>query len=259
MAGPNTSTRYTHVSNLDVGGDVVVGDDLTVTDDVTVGGNLDVTGTLSSGAYSPSTIDASGDIRAGDDFISPGLTGDAVKLGTLASNDYGWHDIMGQIDTRGVGATDPSWTQVGATAFYAHAFALNDECWINYHIPHDYVPGTDVHFHVHWMPSGTDGNDVKWQFTYMYADGHDQGNFNPTGTTVTATGSPTTQYQHMVTETAGVTISGMEVDGIIAMHIKRVTNGATDNADTIFVLTADIHYQSTGLPTANRAPNFYNT
>lgn len=181
-----------------------------------------------------------------------------IKIDTDAP-DFGYRDITGEVRTRGIGATDPAWTQVGATPFYAYAFAVNDVCWIDFHIPHDYTIGTDIYIHTHWFPSGTNTNSVKWQYEYAYAKGHNQGAFNfATATTVTAEQSPPgTAYQHMVTETVAQTVTGMEPDGILAVKMTRITNGATDNADTIFVQTLDVHYQSTNLATKNRSPSFY--
>ena len=170
----------------------------------------------------------------------------------------GWRDILGTITTRGVGATDPAWAAIGGSVMSAYQFALNDVCWISYHLPHDYALGTDVHFHVHWLADGTDANTVKWQFDYMYADGHDQQAFPVASLSqTTAEQASDTQYKHMVTESAAVTISSMEPDGIIYVKTTRIANGATDNADGIFVLQMDVHYQSTNMSTKNRAPNFY--
>lgn len=250
MAGPNTSDRYTHLSNLSVGVDATIGNDLTVTGDASVTGDLSTSGNLT----------ATGDIATGDDFITPGLTGDAIKFGDTTTSTYGYHDIIGYIEVRGVAATDPDWSQIDATPFYGYKFAIGDKVFMMFHIPHDYVPGTDIYLHTHWIPNGTDTNSVKWQYTYSFAKGHNQAAFNLTGTTVTAEqAGPGTQYQHMVTETSAITISGLEVDGLLTVVVERITNGGTDNTDDIFMFTSDVHYQSSGLPTANRAPNFYNT
>ena len=175
------------------------------------------------------------------------------------TGDFGWRDITSEITTRGVGATDPTWTQVGSSSFYAYAFAINDVCWINFHVPHDIVPNGLVHFHVHWFPSGTNAQPVKWQFQYCYARGFNQDAFNVAGTTITAEeAGPGVAYQHMVTETTGQQIANLnEPDGIIQCKITRLTNGATENTDTIFLLTADLHYQSTNMATYGKAPNFY--
>lgn len=175
--------------------------------------------------------------------------------------DYGWRDLEGTIDTR-TGSTNPTWTIIGAGPFYAYAFdytPTQDEAFITYHIPHDIVPGADIHFHIHWMTNGTSTNTVKFECTYTHAKGFDQEAFSTTGTQFNLEQAASgTAYQHMVVESDAVTIPGLtEPDGLILLHFKRVTNGGTDNADTVYVLEADIHYQSTNASTPGRAPNFY--
>ena len=39
--------------------------------------------------------------------------------------------------------------------------------------------------------------------------------------------------------------------------MARLTNGANDNSDGIFMMKPDIHYQSTNIATKNKAPDFY--
>lgn len=175
------------------------------------------------------------------------------------TDDLGWRDITGEVLTRGVGATDPAWTQIGSGPFYAYAFALNDVCWMAYHIPHDIVPNTAIHFHTHWLTDGTNANPVKWEYSYTYAKGFNQGAFDTTGTVITSEEAAAgIAYQHMVTETAAVIIDGLsEPDGIVYVRIRRLTNGATDNTDNVYMLTSDVHYQSTNLATFGKAPNFY--
>jgi len=172
-----------------------------------------------------------------------------------------WADKEGTIDTR-TGATNPTWTQLGSGPFYAYAFNIGppaSECWISYHVPHD-IGSNVIHFHAHWTTNGTDTNTVKWSFTYSFARGFDQEAFGTTGTTVTAEQAASgTAYQHMVAETDAVTIPTMtEPDGLILVYIKRVTNGGSDNGDTVYLLEADLHYQSNGqIGTTNKAPDFY--
>lgn len=175
------------------------------------------------------------------------------------ASDFGWRDITGEIITRGVGATDPVWTQIGTSVFYGYAFAVNDVCWINYHVPHDILPNGEIFFHVHWITSGTSTNSVKWQFDYTYAKGFNQAAFSMTPTTMTVEEAASgTAYQHMVTESTGQTISGLsEPDGIVQCKITRLTNGGSENGDNVFLLLADLHYQSTNQGTYGKAPNFY--
>jgi len=231
--------------------DVSMGNDLTVANDLTVENDLQVDG---DGVVT-------GGIEAQDKvFFDEASTG-GIKMGDIATGTYGWNDITSEIKVRGTGSTDPNWSVINGTAFSAYEFSVGDKCWMSFHLPHDYAKGTDVYLHVHWLPDGTDTDDVKWEFTYAYAHGHNQAAFDfgsPTTVSVTEDMSGhTTQYQHYVSETAAITISNCEPDGVIEVMIERVTNGGTNNSDDIFVLTADVHYQSTGVPTLNRAPNFY--
>jgi len=174
-------------------------------------------------------------------------------------DDFGWKDITAAVTVRGVGANDPTWAQIGTSEFYGYNFALGDECWFVFHVPHDIVPNGLVHFHTHWLSDGTDANIVRWQFDYTYARGFNQEAFNMAGTTITAEEAASgTAYQHMVTESDGQQIANLdEPDGLILCRVSRVTNGGTNNTDNIFLLTADLHYQSTGRATYGKAPNFY--
>lgn len=186
-------------------------------------------------------------------------SGEGQKIGTTAANNFGWRDLEGPIIVRGIGGSSPSWAEVGSTGFRKYQFSIGDECWISFHVPHDYVPGTDIYIHAHWFSDGTQTNTVKWEWNLAYADGYGAGAFPlESATTVTAEEAATgVAYTHELTETTAITISGIEVDGMIECHIERITNGATENTDGIFLITSDIHYQSTNLPTKNRNPNFY--
>jgi len=189
-----------------------------------------------------------------------GKSGEGIKVQSPPNADWGWRDILGPIEVRGSGVNDPTWTQVGATPFAGYVFEIDDECWAIYHIPHDIVPGADIHFHAHWLSDGTNQNTVKWEFTYTFAKGFGQEQFS-SGTTIAAEEAASgTAFTHYVTETAAVTIPGLtEPDAIIYVHLARVTNGGTENTDNIFLLTADVHYQSTNIATPGKAPGFYAT
>lgn len=205
----------------------------------------------------------------------PKDSGYGVKLGDFRGEEsFPWQDITAPIEIRGVAATDPSWARIGSTSFWAYKFAIADYVWQVFHVPHDIVPGSDIHFHVHWLPatqtSPLDTGFVTWEFEYAYAKGFNQGAFDfahasspqvNSGTVYATDQLPSVQYQHMVSETAAVSIPGMtEPDGLIYTRLGRVNNQTSplNNAtQDIFVLTADIHYQSTGVGTKGKAPNFY--
>lgn len=189
--------------------------------------------------------------------IFPKTEGDGIRVDPDAPT-FPFRDLLGPIEVRITGAGRPVWSQVDSTVFWDFKFDVNDSCWLNYHIRHDYAPGTDIFFHIHWFSNGSNVNPVKWQIEYAYADGHGDGVFPlASATTATAEEAPDgTMYTHYVTETSAQTIA-MLPDGIIQTRFTRITNGATDNTDDIFVKEADIHYQSTNIGTKNKAPDFY--
>lgn len=212
-------------------------------------------------------------------FVLPKVAGEGVKVDPAAPT-FGWRDIIGQINTKGVGASDPDWVAYRGSVYqYKFPSAHLHEAWLTFHIPHDYVPGSDLFVHVHWSQitvdtGGTAGapGAAKWQFDITYADGHGTAGgaadpfIAPITVTVTQQAS-TTQYGHMIAEvqftnsggTGGLIDSGnISVDGLLLVRIYR---DATDAADTLnqdpFVHMCDIHYQSTNMATKQKSPDFY--
>lgn len=167
----------------------------------------------------------------------------------------GWKDLLGPYTPRGSGATIPALTTIGTNIIQKPLWQVNDLAYYDFHIPHDYAIGTNVYFHIHWLADGTDVNTVRWQVSYFYARGYGVDAF-PLGlaaTVVTVTQAPTgTQYAHMISETAAITIPNLEPDGYLFTELKRITNGGTDNANNIFAWNLDVHYQSIEESTGNR-------
>jgi hypothetical protein len=188
-----------------------------------------------------------------------------------AAATYPWRDLTADLVVRTTGTAAPAYSQIGATVFYAYDFVgatTLKEARVNFHLDHDYVAGTDIYFHVHWMPTDTGSGNVKWSADVCYAKGHNQAVFafaSPVSTSVT-TAAPTVQYQHMISEMvisqagAGSLINNtlFEPDGIIMVRFYRdPTDGADTYGSTAWVNFADCHYQSTGIGTKQKAPNFY--
>lgn len=183
------------------------------------------------------------------------------NISVWAGQGGGWHDIVGVPRSRSTGGSNPVLSQVGTSAFWADKFAVNNETWFAYHILHDTVPGSAIYPHVHWLSDGVSVATVRWEFQIVVAKGHQQGAFNILApTTITVTQAPTgVAYTHMIAEipAPGFSSADIEVDSIVWIRVRRVTNGGVDNANGIFMLLSDLHYQSNGSPTKNKSPNFY--
>lgn len=175
---------------------------------------------------------------------------------------WGWRDMVGQVFIKATGVNDPVFSVFSGNlrAFEFSAAAMK-EVYVNYHIPHDYVPGTDLYFHTHWANAAAIPNtgNVIWGFEYSYARGHQQQAFAaPTTVTVTQA-CDATRYWHHIAETTIVTIPNIEPDGLIMMRVYRDAAAVGDTlTDTAFLLMTDVHYQSTNIATKQKSPNFYN-
>lgn len=213
-----------------------------------------------------------GDVRVGaDSLVLPSTTGYGIKVDT-ATPTFGWRDIIGRVEPKATGAGSPTRAVYAGANLADYAFVLNDVCDFNFHIPHDYVPGSDLYFHVHW--SHTDAvsitGNVVFTIYHAYAKGHNQANFpaekTQTITYATTDLATTPQYRHRVDEvaiTAGTATGALfdndivEVDGLILVTLKVTGMPTFGGTGKLFIHTCDVHYQSNNMATKNKAPAFY--
>jgi hypothetical protein len=208
-------------------------------------------------------------LSGGEYLIFDKASGNGIKIDN-ATPTFGWGDLIGEIRTRGVGATDPNDATYRGN-IKAFQFAVDDVAWMNFHMPHDYVSGTDIYLHFHWSHIGTQvtGGTVNFVYELSNAKGHNQAAFSaPISGSLVGTAS-TTQYQHIISEAqlsaaspSGSQIgnSDLEIDGLIMMRIKLQDNDITVSGGGVpdpFIHYVDIHYQSTGIGTKDKAPDFY--
>jgi hypothetical protein len=176
-------------------------------------------------------------------------------------NTKGWKDNVAAISAAPGGAAAPTLTNfqsAGSLQRQEYAFALNDYVFIApFHVNHDISNGNKAYLHVHWTTNGVSTNTVKWEFHLQRALGHNQAAFGtPAAISVTqaASGTP---YQHMIAEVAiGDALTLFEPDELILATLRRVTNGGTNNSDTVFGLCVDMHYEADRHTTVNKAPDF---
>jgi hypothetical protein len=186
-----------------------------------------------------------------DNLTLPKTSGKGIKIDTAAPT-FGWRDILGQIVVKAVGVTDPDWA-VYRGSIYQYAFtngAHLHEAWLSYHIPHDYVPDTDMLIHCHWSQKTVDTGGA--------AGGAADPFIAPFTVSITQQAS-TTQYGHLIAEVqftgASLAANTVRVDGVLLVRIYR---DSADAADTLnqdpFVHFVDIHYQSTNVGTKQNNP-----
>lgn len=195
----------------------------------------------------------------------PKTSGIGFKV-DVATPTYPWRDLLGPIIVRGIGGTDPTFTTF-RNNIRAYQFTVGDYIEVFFHLDHDYVPGTDIYMHTHWAiaAAGTATGGVTWEFETTYAKGHNQAAFPASKITTVTQAASTVQYQHMIAETPISSAGGsatlldnslFEPDGVFLMRVKLNANTVNGGPEP-FLFLADMHYQSTGIGTKQRAPNFY--
>ena len=218
-------------------------------------------------------------IQSTGDWVINKTSGVGIKV-DLAAPTFGFADIIGDQFSKNTGATKPTLTTYNGTV-QAWQFSDGDEAYLSFHIPHDYVPGSDIHLHVHWSQTSATatGGTLDFKYFAIYAKGWNQVSGSTfTSTPITATfstidindgDSGLSQYQHFLTEVtiSAATATGalfdrddFEPDGVIELTLEMDANNLTNSGAVLdpFIHYVDIHYQSTSLiGTKSREPNFY--
>jgi hypothetical protein len=185
---------------------------------------------------------------------------------------FTWRDLEGQIHADATGANRPVLTTYTGE-IEEFAFDANDHySVIKYHIPHDYVPGTDLFIHSHWSHNGTDiSGSLVIDHRFTYSKGHSRGEFHAekalvqTIADLNATNTPT--MRHRIDEiqfsipggsSSQIDTDLLEPDGMVLLHfnvptIPTITGGAVKP----FIHYVDVHYQSSNIGTRGKSPNFY--
>lgn len=188
-------------------------------------------------------------------------TGTNLNDVNAAGVAVGFKDLTSSVSTAGVPAANaPTRRAFGPSGLYeAYDFDVNDYVFLEpFHVNHDILPNGLAYIHVHWSTNGTAVQPVRWELQISRALGHNQANFGaPVTKTITQTPHGTA-WRHMIAEVEiADALTLTEPDELIIVVLRRITNGAVDNADQVFGLTVDLHYQSDRDATVNKAPNFY--
>ena len=200
-------------------------------------------------------------------LVLPKAGSTGIKV-DLASPTFGWKDLIGQIVPRtgAEASTAPALVAFRGANILTYAFDTNDVIdSITYHMPHDYLPGSDMFIHTHWGHNGTSITGV-FAITYYieYCKGYNQAGqvFNSQVTLPYANSgvySVTThpRWGHFIEEVQMTSATGsastldkrlLEVDGLINVGFKLITKPTiTGGTTSPFIFMVDIHYQTNGV------------
>ena len=139
------------------------------------------------------------------------------------------------------------------------AFAVGDYVFIEpFHVNHDIKPGGRAWAHVHWSSNGVNTGLVRWELTIMRALGHNQANFVAPSVVLLEQAAAGTAWRHMIVEAPDLDpLIFSEPDELLLITLRRVAPSAGSNADNIFAVQVDFHYEMDRRGTPGKAPDFY--
>ena len=196
-------------------------------------------------------------------------SGFGLKVDTVVPT-FPWRDLLGRVTSVNQGASKPTHTTY-RDGIFEFEFAAGDEDYFQFHIPHDYAPGTDIYLHFHWSHIGTlvTGGTVTFEYEVTYAASHNQAAFPASVSGTIAGTASAVQYQQILTEVrisasapsgSQIDSDDLEPDGLILMTAGVLANNITVSGGGVpdpFIHFIDIHYQSINIGTKDKAPDFY--
>ena len=180
-----------------------------------------------------------------------------VKLGELAHVYHPsytiWDDLRFPASSTKPGSTSPTWVDIGAP--YAGLYVLefshspaNQYVFVDAQMPHDWLEGSALHAHVHWLnhePTGA-GGDIVWTMDCAIAGIGDV--LNEFVSTSVAMTVPATQFTHNLVEIGEIDMTGETLSSMIVIRLTRTADAAGDTyGDGIGLLEFDLHYERDGL------------
>lgn len=194
-------------------------------------------------------VDANADT---DGAVYLGGTTNGIKVNkggemTFIGTATVWDDLRIEPIAKGTGSNNPTFgTWAGGISLYEFDNATagsEKEVWFNVQMPHGWKEGSTVEPHVHWLPktAGTAGQVIRWGLEYSKAKIGTAFSTTPTtvyGTTIVGGGAITTANAHLLTDFAGIDMTG---DTISTVLVCRLFRNSSDAADT-YTGTAGLLY-----------------
>lgn len=214
-----------------------------------------------------------GTLSIDGDIVLPKASGKGIKIDNTIPT-FGWRDLLGSVEPKTIGAGKATLGAFRGGKAKAWFYDLGDTLdTLEYHIPHDYVPGTDLYIHLHWGHHGTAiSGSLVITFGATCAKGHNQQDFPAEVAPVLTVSTPNIatipQYRHRVDEiqlsasspsATQLNNADIEPDTVILIGFEVTTEptitGGVVNKTAFFEI--DIHYQSTNIATKDKTPDFY--
>lgn len=154
-----------------------------------------------------------------------------------------WRDFNFATVALGRGNSAPGLVQIASTGIYAPGFdgVNNLEQLFGYvELDHDWVEGSIIKPHVHWMPSTDGSGNVKWYMAYTLAE---DGEVEPAVTTLSVVQSTNgVAWENFRADFPDIDATGIVIGTQFAFRFYRDSDDDTYGADAV-TKTIGLHVQ----------------
>lgn len=200
----------------------------------------------------------------------PKTKGVGIRTDSLGTPTFPWHNLPGSVLLDASGPGSPVYVAYRGNIKQL-AFDVGDGLSAQYTLPHDYLPGSDIFVQLNWSHNSAlvTGGSVTFGFERIYAKGHGQAAFGAPLLLTFVQNASLIQYQHMTNVMQGSIAGGsatqfdsaiLECDGDVIGRLYLITNAITVSGGAQpkpYVHGISLNYQSTGLGTKARVPDFW--
>lgn len=120
---------------------------------------------------------------------------------------------------------------------------------IQFQMPHNWLVGSDIYFHVHWCKTTSAVGTVKWQYKYKWTNiGSVRAGFSGFLDLTEVVVNADTADLHALASSAVIAGAGKTMSSIICIVLQRLSSGGSADTynDDVKLFDADIHYQVDG-------------
>jgi hypothetical protein len=163
-----------------------------------------------------------------------------------------WTDVRIAVGNVTIPAVQqPSWVDYKGSKVLAFADQANDaneeRVFFVAQLPHSYVEGSDITFHLHWVGEDNTAGDVAWEFSYSWGNVNDA---FPAETIVVAVDSNSGVTDTQMIASVG-TLDGTDkkISSMLLCSLRRNSSNVADTftGKDAYFLEADFHFQQNTL------------
>ncbi|MBN2820770.1 MAG: hypothetical protein JXP36_17480 [Bacteroidales bacterium] len=225
---------YKEIANAGTGDDW--GSDIVITD-----ATLNGSGTSGSVLKVDTTIIATkADINDGTEDLNI----HSLTLDSMVFSDTYWDDLQVNLSSVNLKSNyEPDWIEYKGGYILRFKDDDQDAVYFTAQLPHSYKHGSDIEFHIHLaFPNGNSGN-MKWSFTYSWANiGSTFSNESQIEALIASSG---VTDKHDIGDFGLIDGTGKKGSSVLLCSLER--NAETDSDDTyesdVYMVALDFHFQ----------------